>query len=500
MTPRAQSVVRRLGLCVVILVVLARSVPQFYWSDVQFQADEAVIGLMAKHLAEGRAFPVFQYALPYVLVLQAWLSAPFVAIADGSVALVKIAPVALNVATASLLYLIVTSTAGLGPVLGLLVAAPVALPGATTARDLTEALGMNIEALLFALLLWLWRERPILLGITAAVAVKNREFALYAVTALLLVDVLRDRSATFWRRRLVTLVAFALTWSAVEMLRLHSSAIGPGTSVAMLGGGDNMAVAANAMCIVPSMMPRDLWVTATELLPYQFGITMDPRSTARAYGVWPFQAPWLWAPVVAVLAFGVVRGLARARRDGPTSMTWFGLYLVLVGSQAVVVYALTRCGHTSPYTLRYTLLSLLIPAGALALGLERESRTGIRWLMIGVVSAWIAVCAMDHGTLVYALAKADTRGSYRQLTNYLEGQGIQFIQADYRTGYQVAFLSGERIKAWTPFERVHDYTLAVRANLDRAVEVRRVGEERCDGATVVVEFYVCPPIKSPPLP
>lgn len=501
MTPRVASIIRRLGLGLVVIVVLARCVPVLYWGDIHFEADQAVTGLMAKHVAEGRAFPVFQYAHSYVLTLEAWLGAPFVAIADGSVALVKAVPVLLNVATGVLLYLSLTSTTALGPFVALVVAAPIVLPGTVATRDLTDALGMNIEPLFFTLLLWLWRERPILLGGTIALAVKNREFALYAVAALMLVDLIRDRSAALWRGRLLALVAFALTWSTVGLLQQYSSPLGPDTSFAMLAGaGDNLSVAGNAVCVDPQLIPDDLWATATELLPIQFGVTMHRGSMARMYGARPLQAPWLWLPLAIVFAAGAYRGVLRAWRSGPSSMTWFGLYLVLVGMQAVLVYATTRCGHASTFTLRYLLLSLFIPVGALVLALEREPRGIVRALAIGVVSVWIGVCALGHLSLVGALRDAKPQGTYRQLATYLDERGVRFIVTDYWTGYHVAFLTGERIKALTNFERIRDYTLAVAANMDHAVEVRRRNEERCDGGVTVAGFYVCPSSESSHLP
>ncbi len=498
MTLVASTLTRRVCLALVAVVVLARCAPILAWGDIYFDADEAVVGLMARHAAEGTAFPVFQYALKYVLMVEAWLAAPVMALADSSILSLKSVPVALNVATATLLYAMLTATPALAPTAALLAVAPFALPGEITAQELTEAIGMNIEPLMFTMLLWLLRERPFLLGVTAAVAVKNREFAFYAIAALIVVDLLRDRSARLWRGRIVALVAFALVWSGIEVLRLHSSPLGPHSSMAMLTDrGDNMSVAVGAMCIEPSLMAGDLWRTVTEMLPAQLGVVSDPRSMARGYGAQPLEAAWLWVPLVAVLAAGAGRGVLRAWRIGPSSVTWLGVYLMLTGAQAVVVYALTRCGHVSPFTMRYTLLSLFIPAGAIALALERETHRAVRAIVFGMVILWVGVSGLGHVTLVRALSDAQPQGTYRRLAIHLEQQGVRYIISDYWTGYNVAFLTNERITALTNFERVHDYTLAVGANLDRAVEVRRSNDQRCEGAATVAGFYICPPRELP---
>src|SRR5262245_2064039 len=68
---------RKWHVWIVGVVFLARTAA-FILPQVHFDADQAVTGLMAKHVAEGRAFPVFQYGHQYVLVLESWLAAGLV--------------------------------------------------------------------------------------------------------------------------------------------------------------------------------------------------------------------------------------------------------------------------------------------------------------------------------------------------------------------------------------------------------------------------------------
>jgi hypothetical protein len=177
MSPRVKTSLV-VGLAVVVVVTLARSLTFLCWSDLYFDADQAVMGLMGKHIAEARAFPVLQYAFRYVLVLESWLGAPLMAFSSESVTLVKGVTVALNAATTGLLYVTVASVTQLGPAFALLATLPLALPGPIATNELTGAIGVNIEPLLFALVLWWVRERPVWLGVTAAVAVLTRELAL----------------------------------------------------------------------------------------------------------------------------------------------------------------------------------------------------------------------------------------------------------------------------------------------------------------------------------
>src|SRR6266545_7416481 len=69
---------------VVTLAVLFRSVLLLAWPLAAFDSDQAITGLMAKHLAELRAFPVFYYGQNYLLAVEAWLAAPVFAVAGVS--------------------------------------------------------------------------------------------------------------------------------------------------------------------------------------------------------------------------------------------------------------------------------------------------------------------------------------------------------------------------------------------------------------------------------
>src|SRR5215204_4094960 len=75
----------RSALLFVFLVVLFRSGVFVFWERSHFDADQAITGLMAKHLAELRAFPLFYYGQSYMLAVEAWLAAPVFAIAGASV-------------------------------------------------------------------------------------------------------------------------------------------------------------------------------------------------------------------------------------------------------------------------------------------------------------------------------------------------------------------------------------------------------------------------------
>src|SRR5438128_9531700 len=99
------SVTRRgAWLAALSALVVARSAVFVFWSGSHFDSDQAVTGLMAKHLSELRAFPVFWYGQTYMLGVEAWLAAPVMLLAGASVTALKLPLLAINVAIALLLF------------------------------------------------------------------------------------------------------------------------------------------------------------------------------------------------------------------------------------------------------------------------------------------------------------------------------------------------------------------------------------------------------------
>src|SRR4051812_33212544 len=86
-----------LSLAIAAALIFARSAVFVRYEHAFFDSDQAIVGLMAKHLIEGRAFPLFCYGLNYMLGVDAWITAPVFAVAGVSVATLHIAMVLFNV-------------------------------------------------------------------------------------------------------------------------------------------------------------------------------------------------------------------------------------------------------------------------------------------------------------------------------------------------------------------------------------------------------------------
>src|SRR5687768_6672908 len=83
---------------VVVLLVLLRSIVFVFWELAHFDSDQAITRLMARHLSQLRAFPVFYYGQNYMPAVEAWLAAPLFALAGASVTTLKLPLLAINIA------------------------------------------------------------------------------------------------------------------------------------------------------------------------------------------------------------------------------------------------------------------------------------------------------------------------------------------------------------------------------------------------------------------
>src|SRR4029453_19342723 len=165
----------RTVLTVAVLLVIIRSAVFVFWPQAHFDSDQAIHGLMAKHIAERRAFPLFMYGQSYHLAVEAWLAAPVFVIAGASVAALKLPLLVINIVVAILLIRIFAREVGLDPVLCLGAQIFFVFPAPGTAAQLVEASGENIEPFLYIVLSWLTRNRPNWCGLILGVGFLNRE-------------------------------------------------------------------------------------------------------------------------------------------------------------------------------------------------------------------------------------------------------------------------------------------------------------------------------------
>jgi hypothetical protein len=485
------------------LLVLARSAVFLWWEQAGFDSDQAIFGLMAKHLAELRSFPMFIYGAQYMLAVQAWLAAPLFAIFGPSVAALKVPVLLVNVATAGLLVWILHRDGGLTPAYALAASLFYVFAPPALAASLVETGGGNPEPFFYVLLLWVLRARPLAFGIVFALGFMQREFTLYGLTAIVVISLLDDWRVGAARLRAAALAAigYAIVWQMVRTGFAFSSPFGPGSAIqAQLGTVENIVGLVGRACFSPARAVPSLVELFGGFLAISFGADTHRLSefgirSALRSGVPGL--PGFWPLLGSIFAFAMARVVWLSLKN--RTPLWrgraaAGAFVLLVGLQAAVGYAVSRCGGLDVGTFRYTLLSLYTGVGVVALFFIFETNRILRAAMTAVVIAWGLTSATVHGRLLAEYVYNEPENPRRELATYLVTNGIRYAQSDYWTAYSTTFLANERaVVASTEVIRISGYQTDFATHRQEAVTIQTKACERSKGAEAVRGMYwVCP--------
>jgi hypothetical protein len=489
---------RRLVIALLTLVVIARSAVFVFWPQSHFDSDQAVTGLMAKHLSELRAFPVFWYGQSYMLAVEAWLAAPLFRLAGPSVTTLKLPLLAMNIAIVLLLVRHFERDSGLRPALAGVASLFFAVtPPITTALFLT-ANGGNVEPCLYVLLFWFLRSRPLAAGTVLGIGFLNREFTIYGLFALVVVEALRGtlltRSAA--RRFVVVVATAAVVWLFAQIAKQYSSAAGPGTSVADLyafGPSNNIAEVLGRGCLNVATFtggPRRL---VTEHYPQLFGTA---RTALVDVGI--ESTVWQGVPIASLCLAGLA--LVATLRVGwrlASERRWREeyaacAYLVLAGLFSSAGYVIGRCGEVDFYTMRYELLSVLGLAGLAAWYLQIERSPAIRAVWLSLVAVVLATALMAHTRLLAEYVTHPPVAPKQILAQRLEARRIRYGYSDFWVAYYVTFMTRERVQiAAEDAVRIRTYNRLVDAHRAEAV---RISRRSCSGGEAITPaFWLCAP-------
>lgn len=473
-----------LALTVAAGLVLFRSIVFIAYEHAFFDSDQAIVGLMAKHLVEGRAFPLFYYGQTYMLVVDAWVAAPFFVIAGPTVAALHAATAAMNVVTAGLLVVILSARGGMRPLMALVPVSFFALASPLLGRSLIEA-GANIGPLLYVPLLWLLRGRPLWFGLVLGIGVLNREFTVYVVPALLAGEVW---AGSIWRADrvkhwLLIAVVTVATVQGVQALKPFSDMMGPGTRGALVGGeaGSQVGNIADRVSIEPREYPERARVMVRSHLANLFGAASSDATSI------PTGHAWLFWPIAIALAVIACRALLLAwlaPRDPRAAPAW---YLAGVGALAIAAYVATR--PAEGMVIRYLLLAVFVPVGIVAAHVMLETRR--IWIGASVLVA--ALCgitsAVDHVRLLEHFARGREANDIRELAGALEARGIRVAESGYWRAYKISFLTQERVKvASTDVARIDEYQKLAR---DAGPALVSINDGPCPGGERVSLWYLC---------
>ena len=477
---------RLVALSIGLALVLARTFVFLRYESSNFDSDQAIIGLMAKHLGEGRAFPLFLYGGTYMLAFEAWLAAPVFWIAGASVGALHASLVLTNLAVTVLLIVGLERWGGLRPLYALAAAAFFAFAPPYTSALLVQA-SANIEPFLFVLLLWIVRDRPLWFGAILAIGFLTREFTAYAVP-IIVIGQIWDRSlfrADTVRRWLLTTVVFFAVWECVQALRPFADLMGPGTRGQLIRGFagsqfDNMAGRASFGL---AELPGRGAAMVVHHLPRLLGATAVDEAVARQ------GRDWMFWPIMAGLSAAMLRTmfvLVRGRRLSPRQSA-FGWYVLGVGVMGAVGYVASR--PISTVVDRYYLLVVFIPVGATAVFLAHEPSLWLRRAMLSLVFVWTACSSVDHVRLLERYRGRHEPDAIRTFADALVARHLRTAEAGYWRAYKLTFLTGERVKvASTDFIRIAEYQDLAAAEGDRLISIR---EEACAGGERIAGWFLC---------
>jgi hypothetical protein len=474
-----------IALAIAWALVFLRSFVYVAYEQSFFDSDQAVTGLMAKHLSEGRAFPLFMYGQSYMLAVEAWAAVPIFWVVGPTVAALRLALVLMNCAVATLLIAGFWKWAGLRPWYGLVASLFFVFAPPFTSAHLVEAGGGNIEPFVWVLLLWPLRDRPFLFGAVLALGFLNREFTIYAVPVLLAGQLLTKQlfQPAVLRQWLLALVAFVVIWDGVIALKPFADLNGPGTRGEMSpgAGGSQLENLTNRIARTPTDLPVKVYAFAVERMTSLLGARRELDGIApqgRDWVVWPLLAG------AVVAAFRIVR-LARSRPPASLAFIWYVLGLgVFAAGMFVVARPLTDTTH------RYFLLALFIPVAIAAAWLALEPNPRFRAAIVAGMIGWSAVSAVDNVKQAARYVSGYEPNRIRELADALEARGLHVAEAGYWRAYKLSFLTEERLKvASDGYTRIDEYRRLADREGDRLI---RVAEAPCPGGELIVEHYLCP--------
>jgi hypothetical protein len=473
-------------------LVLLRSAIYILYEQSFFDSDQAIVGLMAKHLIEGRAFPLFLYGQSYMIAMDSYVAVPFFLVGGPSVATLHASLAASNCLAVILMLVALTRWGGLSPAAALVATSFFAFAPPLTAASLVEA-SANIGPFVYVVALWLLRERPLWFGAVLGVGFLHREFTIYAVPVLLLGDAM---SGALWRPArvrtwLVAAVVALGTWQAGQALRPFSDPMGPGTRGVVLqdNGGSQVGNLTARVSLRPAEYPERARLMFGQHLPKLFGFRRVEHAIASQG-----RDGLMW---VMAIGLGVVllRAGARALRTR-TSEPGAGWYLLGVGTTAACGYIATRPG---PDVIdRYILLALFMPVGVAAVALAREQSRFWRGLVVSLVALWMVSSAVDHVVQARRYVGGHEPDTIGEFADALVRRGITVAEAPYWRAYKITFLTRERVKvASTDFVRIEEYQ---REASQAGPALVRIHEQHCEGGEPLAGWYLCPTRPGTPIP
>ncbi len=434
-----------------------------FFEQAHFDSDQAISGLMAKHLSEGRHFPIFTYGAKYVLGFETWLAAPFMAIWGASVATLKLPLLLLNALTAFLLIHLFKREEKLSSawiflsLLFLIFPAPV-----TASRVIHAAIGVPTSFLACVLVWLLWR-RPIGLGILLGFVIPIRPFLLYAAAAMFVLEWMEGK--LFLRENIKKWMKVGTITVGLGLLIKIWGTSGPNYSGPSVPGfviKDPVTLAKSVSWLFSENLSTLFGLKPTRLLDFNVTSTL----TTGSYFGWALFS-------IAIVVF-LIRSFKARWAHLRTSLLnhRFSSFLMLTGLISAVVYTCLTRNAENIMLIRYTLMSLFLPIGFVAYYSKTEGNPRWKQALATLVILWFGQNLFDHARFIREYAFTPTANQYRELSNFLESHSIRYGQAGFWTSVHTTFFSGEKVLLTeTDFARIGEYKRRISEHPEEMVTI-----------------------------
>ena len=451
------------------------------YEQLDFDSDQAIVGLMAKHLSEFRTFPLFFYGQHYMLGVQAWMAAPFFWVGGPTVAMLRMPLVIINCVVALWLLRYITRSVG-SPWLAFMAVLPFVAATPVLSSHLLEALGASVEPFLYVLLLWALRGRPTAFGLVLGLGFLHREFTIFALLGVGVGTWRETGRSNFLARTWVTRAAFAFAavWLLVDQLKRRIDSLGPpGEAIETAPLTLQFQSLLSRVAMRPSIVFPKLRQAITECLPDLLGMRALQPLRYNINATVSVGSVAIGLILVAVGATCLVRlavlFLPRRGRVVIPLPSPFCTYLAAVGIQAILAYSLSDAvdPRFTPI-LRYALLALFLPIALVTAFFEVERRCD----SCAVVALLLGLCAAlntrDNWRVIDEYRRTPPPSEHRVLADDLVAHHIRYGSAIYWDAYITDFFSRERvIVTSTEKVRIGGYEARVTKNVANSVRIVR---------------------------
>lgn len=409
-----------------------------YRMQFSIDSDEAIVGLMAKHIGEGRGIPVFYYGQHYMGSLESLLVAAAFSIFGSSSLVLRAVPLAVSLSLIFLLYLLGREAGGRRA--GLIAALLCALPPAALVEWSSKPRGGFIEIVwISALCIWLairWTKQGV-----------PRFWQSFFIGAVL--------GLGWWvnNQIIFTIGTVGVIWGAVIVRHRESVIVRFRLALAHAIRG--------LLGFVIGGAPFWIYNVTNNFVSFSlFGRAENPLENALGFirnGVpiiigakrfWTTTEIWSGDCIVASLLYGWVIGRIysgfRRKRIDLFAATMPIIFILLTG----IIFSLSSFGWLSMaprYLLPlYPALFILIALGLSTAGVGESILGSALFVAFHLSSVVVGGWPLPGEPIVYGEDRVAR--NHAPLIEWLEKENIEWVRTNYWIGYRLAFETDERVR------------------------------------------------------